>query len=74
VLRRISEKLLNALRKLDRAAVSARLEPFITPAGVDALMARRDLIVRYFDQQIAARGRDAILTGINRGEVRATIP
>jgi hypothetical protein len=74
VLRRISERLLKALRSLDRTQVAARLVPFVSQAAVDALMARRDLIVRYFEGQITEKGREAVLTGIERGPVRATIP
>lgn len=71
---RISERLHNALRKLERPVLSAGLEPWISSKAVDALLARRDLIVKYFDQAIAQKGRDAVLTGIVRGIPHATIP
>ena len=73
-LERISERLLNALRKLERSVLSAELEPWISSKAVDALLARRDLIVKYFDQAIAQKGRDAVLTGIVRETPHATIP
>ncbi|MCZ2078100.1 MAG: hypothetical protein HUU41_06985 [Bryobacteraceae bacterium] len=74
VLERISERLLNALRKLERPVLTASLEPWISSKAVDALLARRDLIVKYFDQAIAQKGRYVVLTGVIRETPHATIP
>jgi hypothetical protein len=38
-------ELLRALQKLRRADVVRELSPFLTPAEIDGLMARRDLIL-----------------------------
>ena len=53
--------LLEALRKLDPAAVRAAMKDVLTPAQTDGLLARRDLIVKYFDARIAEIGEDNVV-------------
>jgi hypothetical protein len=54
-------RLLAALRALDRGAVTAALHDVLSPGQINGLMARRDLIVKYYDDKIAALGEDAVL-------------
>jgi hypothetical protein len=54
-------RLLAALRGLDRAAVEAATKDVLTPGQIDGVMARRDLIVRYYEGKIAELGEDAVL-------------
>ena len=61
VLRQIDRELLDNLRKLDRSAVTERLQPYLTKPEIEGLMARRDEIVNFFDQKIAAQGQAAVV-------------
>jgi hypothetical protein len=54
-------QLLEKLRHLDEAVVTEKTKPHLTKAQVKAVMARRDLIVAYFDKQIAEKGEKAVL-------------
>lgn len=53
--------LLDALRKLDRLSLARELGEYLTGVEVDALLARRDKIVDYFDGQVAERGEEDVL-------------
>ncbi len=53
--------LLDALRRLDRDAVAASMRDLLSPAQVDALMARRDWIVAHYDRKIAELGEAEVL-------------
>jgi hypothetical protein len=54
-------KLLEALRKLDRDMLEKQLQPYLKALEIDALFARRDLIVQFFDKEVAAKGEQAVL-------------
>jgi hypothetical protein len=58
---RCERDLLEALRKLDPAAVRAAMKDVLTPAQTDGLLARRDLIVKHFDARIAEIGEENVL-------------
>ena len=53
--------LLERLRGLDRQDVSRAAGRHLTPFEIDALMARRDLIVERFDTLVATLGESAVL-------------
>ncbi|MGJ5818862.1 hypothetical protein [Paludibaculum fermentans] len=53
---RCDRALLERMRKLDPAEVRARLSPWLNPQQVDSLMARRDLIVRHFEELAVQKG------------------
>lgn len=74
VLRRISNKLLEGLKNLREPELEANLEPFISKEAIDALLARRDLLVKFFETQISEKGADVVLTDIPRHTERVTIP
>ena len=53
--------LLANLRALKGDEVAKRLMPYCTRTEVEAVMARRDLIVRFFDDAVKAKGESAVL-------------
>lgn len=59
-LARCDRKLLAGLRKLDLAALRG-LKPYVTDPEIKGLLARRDKIVKFFDNAIAAKGEEAVL-------------
>ena len=53
--------LLKNLRALDKETAHKRLLPYCTKGEVDAMLIRRDVIVRFFDDQVQAKGESAVL-------------
>lgn len=60
-LMRCDRHLLQRLRQLSRAEVEAAAGKHLTRDEIDALMARRDLIVAHFERLIAERGEAEVL-------------
>ena len=54
-------KLLAALRGLTDKTLTGELRPYVSKAQIKALLARRDLIVKYFDNAVAEKGEQAVL-------------
>jgi hypothetical protein len=54
-------QLLEKLRLLDEAQVLEKTKPHLRKSQVQAIMARRDMIVAHFQQLIAQKGEDKIL-------------
>ena len=54
-------QLLDKLRQLDGAQVLEKTKPHLTKDEVKAVMARRDLIVAYFERLIAEKGEEKVL-------------
>ena len=54
-------KLLAALRQLDRATLKAEMKDLLAPGQIEGLLARRDVIVAYYDAKVAAQGEDNVL-------------
>jgi len=59
-------KLLTRLRELDKALLRKRLKPYVSDQEMDGLLARRDKIVAFFDQEIARKGEAAVLFDLPR--------
>ncbi|QOY88290.1 hypothetical protein [Paludibaculum fermentans] len=57
---RCDRALLERLRKLDPAEVRSRLSPWLTPQQIDSMMARRDLIVRHFEELAVQKGEAGV--------------
>lgn len=53
--------LLANLRKLDAETLEAQLRPFVNKTEIKAVLKRRDLIVKFFEEAIAAKGEGAVL-------------
>ncbi len=60
-LQRCDRRLFERLRTLDAAAVEKALKPYLTRYEIEAMQARRDLIVAHLDALIAAKGEAAVL-------------
>lgn len=54
-------KLYEGLRDLDPATVQERLDPYLRQTEIDALLKRRQKLLRLIDRKIAQNGEDAIL-------------
>jgi hypothetical protein len=57
--------MLERMRELTRPALAAAVGKNLTGAEIDALLARRDRIVKLFDEKIAALGQGMVLFALN---------
>ena len=60
-LRRCDRQLLAAMRELQKPAVEKTVGDYLSEGAVDALLARRDLIVKHFDALIGQLGEQRVL-------------
>jgi hypothetical protein len=74
VLRRISNKLLQGMKGLNEQNLEANLLPYVSKDAIHALLARRDLLVNFFENQITQKGPEVVLTDLPRRTERVTIP
>src|SRR5574340_55168 len=65
-LTRCDRTLLERLRALDKPTLQAKLRPYLNNTEIDALLARRDKIVQFFDGEVKSKGASAILYEIPR--------
>ncbi len=65
-LARCDRKLLNRLRELNKPLLQQRLNSYLNDIEIDSLLARRNKIVRFFDEQIAAKGEAGVLFDLPR--------
>jgi hypothetical protein len=65
-LTKIDHKLLANLRGLRGEVLQQRLGRWLNRQEIEAVLARRDLIVRLFDREVAARGEAAVLYDLPR--------
>ena len=61
ILQRCDGNLLKALQALTTESVTAAVDQTLTPGEINALIKRRDLIVKQFDEMIKTRGEALIL-------------
>jgi len=61
VLRRCDRKLLAAMRGLTRPAIAKAVGDYMNAFEIDALLKRRDVIVRHFDALVAQVGEENVL-------------
>jgi hypothetical protein len=59
-------KLLANLRKLDKPLLQEKLKAYLDNSQIDAVLARRDKIVKFFDDAVAAKGEAAVLFDLPR--------
>src|SRR5262245_55546066 len=59
-------KLLAKLRGLNKQVLTKGLERYLTSVQIDGLLARRDKIVGFFDEQVAKKGEAAVLFDLDR--------
>ena len=59
-------KLLAKLRELNKETLTKELGRYLTQMEIEGLLARRDKIVHFFDEQIAQKGETAVLFDLER--------
>ena len=59
-------KLLTKMRQLTQDDLMKRLGPYLRPPEIEGLLARRDKIVKFFDEQIAKKGEAKVLFDLDR--------
>ena len=59
-------KLLAKLRELNKETLTDKLRPYLDRMEIEAILARRDKIVAFFDQKIAEKGETAVLFTMER--------
>ena len=64
----VDRTLFAAVRALNREEMERRLRRWIDRPRIEAVLARRDLIVRLFEAQIAAKGESAVLYDFPRSK------
>jgi hypothetical protein len=71
---RIDHKILRGLRELNIARLNQSLSGYLRPEEISAILGRRDLIVKHFDNEIKQKGEDSVLTGMPRKTPSASLP
>ena len=59
-------KLLGKLRELNKDTLKEKLGHYLTNSEIEGLLARRDKIVKFFDDQVAQKGEAAVLYDLDR--------
>jgi hypothetical protein len=59
-------QLLGKLRELNKQVLTEKMQKYLTPIEIEGLLARRDKIVKFFDEQIAQKGEAAVLFDLER--------
>ena len=65
-LTRVERDLLTNMRKLTRESVAKVMGDMLLKPELDALMKRRDALVKLFDEKVAQKGEDAVLFTMTR--------
>ena len=60
-LSRIHRGFYNGLRALDESDVKRELGPYLRESEITGLMARRDVILEFFDREISRKGEAAVI-------------
>ena len=74
VIKRITTKMLDAIKALDQRTLEANLLPWVTKEDIQALLARRNWMVKYFESEMSHKGADAIMLDLPRATPKVTIP
>jgi len=62
-LTRCGRPLLESMKKLNSAGIAGAVQKFLTTAETDAMLARRDKIVAFFEQEVKEKGEASVLFG-----------
>jgi len=65
-LTRCDRVLLRKLRELNKGVLQQKLAKYLSPEQLDALEARRALLVKHFEEQITSKGEGAVLYDLPR--------
>lgn len=72
-LTRCDRRFLENMRHLKKALLEQKLKPYLKRSDIEALISRRDKIVKFFDDEIARKGETAVLFDLERvGETCGT--
>ena len=74
VLRRCSQKFLEAMKALNEQQLQATLMPWITQEDVRTMLERRDWLVHFFENKVNENGKEAVFTDIPIKTPQVTIP
>ncbi len=74
VLRRCSQKFLDALKALNEQQLQATLMPWITQEDIRTMLLRRDWLVHFFENKVSTEGKEAIFTDMPVKTPQVTIP
>ena len=66
-------KLLARMRTLEQATLATKLGNWLTKEEIEALYARKTLIVAFFDREIASKGEAAVLFDLDRSGPSCTL-
>jgi hypothetical protein len=73
-LRRVSQQLLDGMRKLTFEACNTELRQFLTEPEIRSMLVRRDLLLKLFSELVAEQGPEAVFTDLPRKTPHVTIP
>jgi hypothetical protein len=73
-LKRIDSGLLQRLKELNTVDLKRELGPWLRAEEIAGILARRDAIVRFFENEVRVKGEDAVLTGLKRSTPVVTLP
>ena len=65
-LMKCDRKLLARLKELNQPLLERELKPYLNDVDIDGLLARRDVIVKFFEDEIARKGEAEVLFDLNR--------
>ena len=71
---RCDYRLLESMKALNTVTLKRELGPYLRAEELAGLLARRDLVVQHFDNEINTKGRDAVLTGMPRKTPTVSLP
>jgi hypothetical protein len=73
-LKRVSQQLLDSMRKLSYDSASAELRQYLTEPEIRSMLVRRDLLLKLFSELVTEQGPDAVYTDLPRRTPHVTIP
>ncbi|MEJ7607209.1 MAG: hypothetical protein WKF37_13310 [Bryobacteraceae bacterium] len=73
-LSRCDFKLLQAMKQLNTLTLKQELGAYLRPEEIAGLLARRDLIVQFFEKESKQKGEDSVLTGMPRKTPSVSVP
>jgi hypothetical protein len=62
-------KLLTKMRELNKETLQQKLGHYLTKPEIEGILPRRDLIVKFFDEQVAQKGEAAVLFDMDRSKL-----
>jgi hypothetical protein len=71
---RCDYRLLQAMKNLNTVTLKNELGPYLRAEEISGLLARRDVIVHHFENEVKTKGQDAVLTGIPRKTPNVSLP